>query len=152
RRSSAAPSIGAPPSRRDRSGARAPLRPIGRCGILVATRRTRRRGGDGQVATWGSRGGPTGGHCGTSPRSSYSTRCDPGALPFRAGGSAGHSPEKEHVMKTAAKLCYDRILPRYLATPHLSLSQGPGRIARAISPIKKQWANGTTIKIGFKGG
>jgi hypothetical protein len=55
-------------------------------------------------------------------------------------------------MKTAQKLCYDRLLPRDLALPHLSLAQGAGRMARAISPKKKQWPNGSTIKITFKGG
>jgi len=53
---------------------------------------------------------------------------------------------------TAPKLCYDRILPRELAVPHLSMSQGVGRVSRAISPKKKQWANGQTITITFKGG
>jgi hypothetical protein len=53
---------------------------------------------------------------------------------------------------TAPKLCFDRLLPRDLASPHMSLSQGPGRISRAISPKKKQWPNGSTIKITFKGG
>ncbi|HEY0989163.1 MAG TPA: DVUA0089 family protein [Kofleriaceae bacterium] len=55
-------------------------------------------------------------------------------------------------MKPAQKLCYDRLLPGDLAIPHLSMSQGAGRISRAISPKKKQWPNGSTIKITFKGG
>lgn len=53
---------------------------------------------------------------------------------------------------TAPKLCYDRILPRDLAVPHQSVSQGPGRIARAIAIKKNQWPNGSTVKISFKGG
>lgn len=55
-------------------------------------------------------------------------------------------------MNAAKKLCYDRILTRELAVPHRALWQGPGRAPRAISPIKKQWPNGSTIKITFKGG
>lgn len=54
-------------------------------------------------------------------------------------------------MNTAQKLCYDRYLPRELAVPHLLLPLGGGR-TRAISPKKKQWPNGSTIKITFKGG
>jgi hypothetical protein len=60
--------------------------------------------------------------------------------------------EGNNMTKPKLKLCYDRILPRDLAVPHQSLSQGAGRAPRAISPKKKQWPNGTTIKIGFKGG
>jgi hypothetical protein len=53
---------------------------------------------------------------------------------------------------TAPKLCYDRILRKDLAIPHLSLSQGAGRMSRAIAPKNKQWSNGQTIEISFKGG
>lgn len=60
--------------------------------------------------------------------------------------------DKEPDMTSAPKLCYDRILPRDLAAAHQSLSQGPGRIARAIALKKRQWVNGSTIKITFKGG
>ena len=42
----------------------------------------------------------------------------------------------------AKKICFDRILPRDLALPHRSLSQGPLRPSRAISPRNKQWPNG----------
>jgi len=55
-------------------------------------------------------------------------------------------------MPPAKKLCYDKILPRELMLPHRSLSQGPGRAPRAISPRNKQWANGSTLSIAFKGG
>ncbi len=55
-------------------------------------------------------------------------------------------------MTAAKKLCYDRLLPRDLARPHASLSQGPGRAPRAISPRGKQWQNGETLEIAFKGG
>ena len=55
-------------------------------------------------------------------------------------------------MNVAKKLCYDRILPREVSVPHRSLSQGPGRVSRAISPRNKQWPNGSTIRVGFKGG
>jgi hypothetical protein len=60
--------------------------------------------------------------------------------------------KKEGAMNVAKKLCYDRVLPREVSLPHRSLSQGPGRAPRAISPVKKQWPNGSTIKIGFQGG
>lgn len=53
---------------------------------------------------------------------------------------------------SAKKLCYDRILPSRLRLPHRSISQGPGRPPRAISPLNKQWSNGSTIKITFMGG
>lgn len=53
---------------------------------------------------------------------------------------------------TAAKLCFDRILPRDMRAPLRSLSQGPGRVPRAIAPINRQWPNGSTIQIAFKGG
>jgi len=55
-------------------------------------------------------------------------------------------------MTVAKKLCYDRLLPRDLRRPHRSLSQGPGRSVRAISPRHKQWPNGKTITVAFKGG
>lgn len=55
-------------------------------------------------------------------------------------------------MNVAKKLCYDRILMRELRVPHRSLSQGPGRVPRAISPRNKQWTNGQTIRVAFKGG
>jgi hypothetical protein len=52
----------------------------------------------------------------------------------------------------APKLCFDRLLPRNMRLPHRSLSQGPGRVTRAIAPINRQWPNGSTIKVAFKGG
>src|SRR5688572_21870860 len=52
----------------------------------------------------------------------------------------------------APKLCFDRILPRDMARPHRSLSQGSRRAPRAISPKNKQWPNGTKISVSFKGG
>lgn len=55
-------------------------------------------------------------------------------------------------MAKAKKLCYDKILPVDFTLPHRSLSQGPGRAPRAVSPRNKQWPNGTTILIAFKGG
>ena len=55
-------------------------------------------------------------------------------------------------MTVAKKICYDRLLPRDLARPRPSLSQGPGRPLRAVVPRNKQWQNGETLKIAFKGG
>jgi len=52
----------------------------------------------------------------------------------------------------AKKICFDRVLPRDLAAPHRSLSQGPGRVPRAIAIRQRQWTNGSTIKVSFKGG
>jgi hypothetical protein len=49
-------------------------------------------------------------------------------------------------MTTAKKLCYDRLLPRNFAVRHTSA------VDRAIALKKKQWPNGSTIKITFKGG
>ena len=53
---------------------------------------------------------------------------------------------------SAKKICFDRILPRDLALPHRALSQGPLRPSRAISPRNKQWPNGATLTVAFKGG
>lgn len=53
---------------------------------------------------------------------------------------------------TIKKICYDRILPRDLARPHRSLSQGPGVASRAVAVAKRQWPNGDSITITFKGG
>ena len=50
------------------------------------------------------------------------------------------------------KLCFDRILPRDLVVPHRSLSQGPGLVSRALAIRNRQWANGSTIEISFRGG
>lgn len=53
---------------------------------------------------------------------------------------------------TTKHICYDRILPRNLARPHRSLSQGPGNAPRAIAIAHRQWPNGSKIAITFKGG
>jgi hypothetical protein len=55
-------------------------------------------------------------------------------------------------MSAAKKLCYDRILPRNVAVPHRSLSQGPNKAPRAIAIANRQWPNGSKIAITFKGG
>jgi Bacterial pre-peptidase C-terminal domain/Astacin (Peptidase family M12A) len=55
-------------------------------------------------------------------------------------------------MSAARKLCYDRILPRDFSRPHRAVFQGLGRAPRAIAIARKQWPNGSTITIGFKGG
>ncbi len=55
-------------------------------------------------------------------------------------------------MTAAKKLCFDRILPRDLAVPHRALWQGTSRRLRAIAPRNKQWPNGSTIQVAFKGG
>lgn len=55
-------------------------------------------------------------------------------------------------MSQAKKLCYDRFLNHEMAQPHRSLSQGPGRPPRAVSPKNKQWDNGSTLTISFLGG
>lgn len=48
------------------------------------------------------------------------------------------------------KMCFDRVLPRDL---HRQLMMRTvGGVARAISPIGKQWLNGSTIKIKLIGG
>ena len=55
-------------------------------------------------------------------------------------------------MTAAKKLCFDRILPRDLAVPHRAVWQGTNRRLRAIAPRNKQWPNGSTIQVAFKGG
>src|SRR6266545_985552 len=77
-----------------------------------------------------------------------------GCGPGQSGGPASHSFgwEGHAAMNIAKKLCYDRILPRDVSRPHRSLSQGPSRVPRAISPLHKQWTGGQTITITFKGG
>jgi hypothetical protein len=50
----------------------------------------------------------------------------------------------------ARKICYDRLLPGDLARPREVVRVG-GR-SRAISPVRKQWVNGSTIRIRFLGG
>lgn len=52
----------------------------------------------------------------------------------------------------AKKLCFDRILPADLRAPHRFLAQGAGMAARAIAIKKRQWENGKTIEVSFKGG
>jgi hypothetical protein len=54
---------------------------------------------------------------------------------------------------TARKMCFDRLLPRDLIKPRNEelVSMPNGRV-RAISPVRKQWVNGSTIRIRFLGG
>ena len=53
-------------------------------------------------------------------------------------------------MKSASKMCFDRILPRDLRKKQRTRMIS-GR-QRAVSPIGKQWANGSTLRIRFLGG
>ncbi len=50
----------------------------------------------------------------------------------------------------ARRICYDRLLPGELARPREVVRAG-GR-TRAISPVRKQWVNGSTLRIRFLGG
>lgn len=54
-------------------------------------------------------------------------------------------------MPTAPKICFDRILPRNLRRPQRARTMPDGRM-RAISPIGKQWINGSNIRIRFMEG
>ena len=54
-------------------------------------------------------------------------------------------------MSKSQKICYDRILPNHMNRVQRTRMMGGGRV-RAISPIGKQWINGSTIKIRFRGG
>lgn len=54
-------------------------------------------------------------------------------------------------MTKAPKLCFDRVLPKDLAARRPVRSLTGGR-TRAISPIGKQWPNGSTIRIRFLNG
>ena len=48
-------------------------------------------------------------------------------------------------------ICIDRLLPRDLAWPHVTTVNVLGKL-QAISPIDKQWANGTVLSVAFIGG
>jgi Astacin (Peptidase family M12A)/Bacterial pre-peptidase C-terminal domain len=50
----------------------------------------------------------------------------------------------------ARKMCFDRLLPGKLAQPQ-EVTRSGGRL-RAISPVRKQWVNGSTLRIRFLGG
>ncbi|MFK7993968.1 MAG: DVUA0089 family protein [Granulosicoccus sp.] len=54
-------------------------------------------------------------------------------------------------MKSARKMCFDKILPGDLRRVHRVRSMRDGR-SRAVSLIGKQWVNGTTITIRFLDG
>ena len=54
-------------------------------------------------------------------------------------------------MSKAKRICYDRILPSGMNRVQRTRMIGGGR-QRALSPIGKQWINGSTIKIRFLGG
>ena len=54
-------------------------------------------------------------------------------------------------MPTAPKICFDRILPRNLRRLQRARTMPDGRM-RAISPIGKQWINGSNIRIRFMEG
>ena len=54
-------------------------------------------------------------------------------------------------MTKTRKICYDRILPRDMNKVQRTRMIGGGR-TRAISPIGKQWINGSTIAIRFISG
>jgi hypothetical protein len=54
-------------------------------------------------------------------------------------------------MTKAPKICFDRVLPQNLVRPQRTMMMNDGRL-RAISPIGKQWINGSTIRIRFMGG
>lgn len=55
--------------------------------------------------------------------------------------------------RTAPKICFDRILPSELIKPRdEQLVSLPNGRTRAISPLRKQWVNGSTIRIRFMSG
>lgn len=54
-------------------------------------------------------------------------------------------------MAKAPHLCFDKVLPWNLTKPHRMRMTGSGK-ASAISPIGKQWVNGSTLRIRFLGG
>jgi hypothetical protein len=58
---------------------------------------------------------------------------------------------EEDTMPERAKICIDRILPRDLLRPQMTLRTRGGPL-RAISPIGKTWMNGTTLRVRFIGG
>jgi hypothetical protein len=53
----------------------------------------------------------------------------------------------------ARKMCFDRILPwDALKASNAELVKLPNGRTRAISPLRKQWVNGSTLRIRFLGG
>lgn len=54
-------------------------------------------------------------------------------------------------MAKAPKMCFDKVLPWDLQKPHRMRVDGTGKKS-AISPVGKQWVNGSTIRIRFMGG
>jgi hypothetical protein len=55
--------------------------------------------------------------------------------------------------QAAPKICFDRILPQDLIKPrNVDLVLQPNGRVRAISPLQKQWVNGSTIRIRFMSG
>jgi len=54
---------------------------------------------------------------------------------------------------TARRICFDRILPKDLFKPRsANLMRLPNGRVRAISPVRKQWVNGSTLRIRFLSG
>lgn len=51
---------------------------------------------------------------------------------------------------TSRKICVDRLLPRDIARPHMLAAIGG--TFRAISPVGKNWLNGSVITVSFVGG
>lgn len=54
-------------------------------------------------------------------------------------------------MTKAAKMCFDKVLPWNLLKPHRMRVDGTGKTS-AISPVGKQWVNGSTLRIRFMDG
>ncbi|MET0384459.1 MAG: M12 family metallopeptidase [Polyangiales bacterium] len=57
------------------------------------------------------------------------------------------------VQPSARKMCYDRILPQDLIKRrNLEVLRTPEGRVRAVAPLRKQWVNGSTLRIRFLGG
>ncbi|NKB58343.1 MAG: peptidase [Alphaproteobacteria bacterium] len=54
-------------------------------------------------------------------------------------------------MAKAPHLCFDKVLPWNVNRPHRMRVAGTGRVS-AISPVGKQWVNGSKLRIRFMGG
>jgi Bacterial pre-peptidase C-terminal domain/Astacin (Peptidase family M12A) len=55
--------------------------------------------------------------------------------------------------QTARKMCFDRILPIDMVRPrNTDVIKLPNGRLRAITPLRKQWVNGSTIRIRFMSG
>jgi hypothetical protein len=55
--------------------------------------------------------------------------------------------------RSARKICFDRVLPsELLKIRDVQLVSLPGGRSRAISPLRKQWVNGSTIRVRFLSG